>query len=297
MKKHYTLIMVCLSFAAFAQNSSPFINQESLDARGNTMLLGPCSKVAFMRFPYNRWYDKYYNEYLVDTISLHSFKPDLKDTEVLIFGATWCGDTQQNLPRFLKILEKAEVPNAKIRYVMVDNAQERYKQSPSHEEANWNIFRVPTFIILQKGVEIGRIIERPVESLERDLAKIIKNETYEPAYRAQTKVAQIVKAYPAKRIAQQLRNSIDEIKPLLRNSSEMNAYGYVLLGQKRYPEAIAVLEFNTIVYPQDANTFDSLAEAYLITGDKKRALQYYEKALQIDSNLISAKEKVERLRK
>ncbi len=51
MKKHYTLFLLCLSFAAFAQNSSPFINQESLDARGNTMLLGPCSKVAFMRYP------------------------------------------------------------------------------------------------------------------------------------------------------------------------------------------------------------------------------------------------------
>ena len=104
MKKHYTLFIVCLSFAAFAQNSSPFINQESLDARGNTMLLGPCSKVALMRYPYNRWYDKYYSEYTVDTISTQSFKTNTKDIEVLIFGASWCGDTQQNLPRFLKII-------------------------------------------------------------------------------------------------------------------------------------------------------------------------------------------------
>ncbi|GAB3517171.1 hypothetical protein GCM10027442_36060 [Emticicia fontis] len=289
--------MLCLSFAAFAQSSSPFINLESLDARGNTMLLGPCSKVAFMRLPYNRWHDKYYNEYQVDTITTQAFKPDLKDMEILIFGATWCGDTQQNLPRFLKILEKAELPNAKLRMVMVDNAQERYKQSPTHEEANWNIFRVPTFIILQKGKEIGRIIERPVETLEKDLARIISQQPYEPAYKAQAIVAKVVNTYPAKQLTKELENIREEIKPLLRNYSELNAYGYVLLAQKRYPQAIAVLELNTNVYPQEANTFDSLAEAYLIAGDKKQALYYYEKALQIDSNLVSAKEKVAELGK
>ncbi|MBA4851512.1 thioredoxin family protein [Emticicia sp. BO119] len=115
MKKHYTLFMVCLSFAAFGQSSSPFINLESLDAQGNTMLLGPCSEVVFMRYPYNRWYDKYYSEYTVDSSSAQSFKANTKDIEILIFGATWCGDTRQNLPRFLKILESVELPNAKLR--------------------------------------------------------------------------------------------------------------------------------------------------------------------------------------
>jgi tetratricopeptide (TPR) repeat protein len=297
MKKHYTLFLFCLSFAAFGQSSSYFINQESLDARGNTMLLGSCSKVALMRFPYNQWYDRFYNDYAVDTVTTQSFKADTKDIEVLIFAATWCGDTQQNLPRFLKILEKAEVPNAKIKMVMVDNAQGRYKQSPAHEEASRNIFRVPTFIILQKGIEIGRIIERPVESLEKDLAKIITHQTYKPAYRAQARVAHIVNTYPTKHIAQQLQFISNEVKPLLRNSSELNAYGYILLGQKRYLQAIAVLEFNTNVYPQEANTFDSLAEAYLIAGDKKTALYYYEKALMIDGNLVSAREMVGRLGK
>ena len=297
MKKHYTLLLLCLSFAAFTQNSNPFINQESLDSRGNTMLLGPCSKVALMRFPYNRWHDKFYSEYTVDTISTQSFKADIKDMEVLIFAATWCGDTQQNLPRFLKILEKAEIPNSKIRMVMVDNAQERYKQSPTHEEASRNIFRVPTFIVLKKGEEIGRIIERPVESLEKDLAKIVSHQPYQPAYKAQAKVAQIVNTSSTKQVAKELETIRGELKPLLRNYSELNAYGYVLLAQKRYPQAIAVLEFNTHVYPQEANTFDSLAEAYLIAGDKKKALSYYEKVVQIDDNLVSAKDKVKELRK
>ena len=297
MKKHYTLFIVCLSFATFAQNSSPFINQEAFDSRGNTMLLGPCSKAAFMRFPYNQWYDKFYNNYQVDSTTTQSLKEKTADIEVLTFAATWCGDTQQNLPRFLKVTEKAGIANAKLKFVMVDNAQERYKQSPTHEETGWNIFRVPTFIILKNGTEISRIIERPVESLEKDLSKIISREPYTPAYQAQNKIAQIVESHQAKQLPNELQNILSEIKPLLRNSSELNAYGYVLLAQKRYQQAIAVLEFNTNVYPQEANTFDSLAEAYLISGDKKKALYYYEKALQIDANLASAKEKVKELQK
>jgi hypothetical protein len=47
MKKHYILFLLCLGFGASAQNPSPFINQESLDSRGNTMLLGPCSKYYY----------------------------------------------------------------------------------------------------------------------------------------------------------------------------------------------------------------------------------------------------------
>lgn len=297
MKKHYTLFIVCLSFATFAQNSSQFINQEGLDARGNTMLLGPCAKAAFMRFPYNQWYDKFYNNYQVDSTTTQSFKEKTADIEILTFAATWCGDTQQNLPRFLKVAEKAGLPNAKLKFVMVDNAQKRYKQSPAHEETGWNIFRVPTFIILKNGVEIGRIIERPVESLEKDLSKIISREPYTPTYQAQNKIAQIVETHQAKQLPNELQNINTEIKPLLRNSSELNAYGYVLLAQKRYQQAIAVLALNTNVYPQEANTFDSLAEAYLISGDKKKALYYYEKALQLDANLTSAKEKIGELRK
>ncbi len=42
----------------------------------------------------------------------------------------------------------------------------RYKQAPKHEEQGLNIYRVPTFYCVLKNVEIGRIIEYPIESLD-----------------------------------------------------------------------------------------------------------------------------------
>jgi len=60
---------------------------------------------------------------------------------------------------------------------------------------------------------------------------------------------------------------------------DMNVYGYQLLGQKKYDEAIAVFKGNTAKYPQSWNTYDSLAEGYATKGDKKLALDNYSKAL------------------
>lgn len=65
----------------------------------------------------------------------------------------------------------------------------------------------------------------------------------------------------------------------LATEAEMNAYGYQLLGQKKIDEAIAVFEKNVRDYPDSWNTYDSLAEAYGVKGERKKSLEYYTKAL------------------
>ncbi len=65
---------------------------------------------------------------------------------------------------------------------MVSNKDSLYKKSPQHEEAGKNIVRVPTIIIEQKGTELGRIIEFPITSLEKDLLSILRKEKYQPNY-------------------------------------------------------------------------------------------------------------------
>jgi hypothetical protein len=65
----------------------------------------------------------------------------------------------------------------------------------------------------------------------------------------------------------------------MATEADMNQYGYNLLGQKKYDEAIAVFKGNTTKYPQSWNAYDSLAEGYANKGDKKLALDNYSKAL------------------
>jgi CubicO group peptidase (beta-lactamase class C family) len=67
------------------------------------------------------------------------------------------------------------------------------------------------------------------------------------------------------------------------SETRFNQLGYGLLGRKETAKAIAVLRFNTELYPDSANTWDSLAEAYEGSGDKERAIELYRKALDLIS--------------
>jgi hypothetical protein len=59
-----------------------------------------------------------------------------------------------------------------------------------------------------------------------------------------------------------------------------NEAGYGLLGRQEYVKAIAILKLNTELYPASANTYDSLAEAYMVSGDKAQAVAFYRKSLE-----------------
>ncbi|MBL7129052.1 MAG: serine hydrolase [Ignavibacteria bacterium] len=81
----------------------------------------------------------------------------------------------------------------------------------------------------------------------------------------------------------------------VRRDFEFNILGYTLIEEKLYDMAIAVFTINTKLFPNVANTFDSLAEAYMLSGDKESAIKYYKKALEVDPNFEHAKEMLEKL--
>lgn len=72
------------------------------------------------------------------------------------------------------------------------------------------------------------------------------------------------------------------------SEKEVNQLGYELLGERRFAAAIAVLELDTAAYPGSANTWDSLAEAHLESGDRERAIELYRKALAVDPKARNA---------
>ena len=61
--------------------------------------------------------------------------------------------------------------------------------------------------------------------------------------------------------------------------TDVNNYGYQLLGQKKTDEAIEVFRKNVKDHPASWNVYDSLAEGYATKGDKKLAVENYTKAL------------------
>jgi CubicO group peptidase (beta-lactamase class C family) len=65
------------------------------------------------------------------------------------------------------------------------------------------------------------------------------------------------------------------------SEGRLNRYGYELLFEGEYDRAIAILALNAEFYPESANCYDSLAEAYLTMGNRDRAIELYKKALEI----------------
>ena len=82
---------------------------------------------------------------------------------------------------------------------------------------------------------------------------------------------------------------------LFVGESDINGFGYSLLRKRQVNEAIAVLKLNVEMYPQSANVYDSLGEAYALAGDKENAIENYRKALAIDPTMESAKQALKKL--
>jgi tetratricopeptide (TPR) repeat protein len=75
----------------------------------------------------------------------------------------------------------------------------------------------------------------------------------------------------------------------------INQLGYTLLREKKYTEAIAVFTLNVEMYPKSANTYDSLAEAYMMSGNKELAIKNYKKSLELDPSNRNAIEMLKTL--
>lgn len=59
---------------------------------------------------------------------------------------------------------------------------------------------------------------------------------------------------------------------------------------------INVLSFATTIYPESANLWDSLAEGYLYTGDKKKAVLSFEKSLELNPQNQNALNRIKELK-
>ena len=78
-------------------------------------------------------------------------------------------------------------------------------------------------------------------------------------------------------------------------AAELNRVGYALLEAGRVEEAIKVFQLNIEAYPADANSYDSLAEAYAAKGEKVLAIKNYAKSLELDPTNTNAVERLNQL--
>lgn len=68
---------------------------------------------------------------------------------------------------------------------------------------------------------------------------------------------------------------------------KFNQAGYDLMNSKQMESALFVFQLNTKLYPKSANTWDSLAEGYWKSGKTDKAIEYYNKAIELDPHGVT----------
>ncbi len=77
--------------------------------------------------------------------------------------------------------------------------------------------------------------------------------------------------------------------------SAVNTIGYRYIRANDLDKAFELLKLNTEYFPDAFNTWDSLAEVYMLKGEKDLAVKYYKKSLELNPNNTNAVEQIKKL--
>lgn len=114
-------------------------------------------------------------------------------------------------------------------------------------------------------------------------------------------ISKIIKATMGKSGTQVAFSKFQELvkpksKSVYLGEFEVNQVGYLFLTKNAHEEAIQVFEFNVSQHPRSANAHDSLAEAYLKSGNKAMAIKHYEQSLKLNPKNENAKKMLAEVR-
>jgi thiol-disulfide isomerase/thioredoxin len=108
--------------------------------------------------------------YKPDTATLNALERNKKTIQYVVFGGTWCEDTQFILPKFFKLQEMSGVPDDAVSFFGVN----REKKSFASIAEAFNIKNVPTIIVMKDGKELGRVVEYgKTGNWDKELAEIL----------------------------------------------------------------------------------------------------------------------------
>ena len=121
------------------------------------------------------------------------------------------------------------------------------------------------------------------------------------SYTPQAPLAEVVRsAVLEKKDVEAARRAIrsykaDPVNAYTNFEAALNRLGYTLTEEKQVDSAIQVFQLNVESYPDSANVYDSLAEAYAIHGDRDLAIQNYQKSVALNPHNQGGKDALHRL--
>ncbi|MGB7062177.1 MAG: serine hydrolase [Candidatus Zixiibacteriota bacterium] len=96
--------------------------------------------------------------------------------------------------------------------------------------------------------------------------------------------------------------AIEQYREMKRNETEfsesaLNTLGYQLLGIKKSRAAIEIFKLNVEAYPESFNVYDSLGEAYMMSGEDSLAVESYRRSLELNPENVNAQQMIDKIKK
>ena len=208
---------------------------------------------------YSHWYNEGYADFQLKEKD-YNWAENLKDDTVEIYMGTWCGDSQEWVPRFVKLWDELGLDREQLKFTALYGSGDNYKQSPNGEEKGLNIHRVPTFIFKQDGKEYARIVESPSTDLLTDVAQIALGYPSAPNYAGANYILYTLDSMGIEGIFKDINAVFRTCYYKTGKYTELNTLGHVLSAANRLEEASLVFEFNTHYYPGNWRVHESFAE-------------------------------------
>ena len=125
-----------------------------------------------------KWFPKNYDSYKSDIFLSENNFDNIDNFIIELYMGVKCHDSEREIPRLIKILDEINFPDNQLNIFLL----KRDKTSDYEYEKGKNITNTPTIIFYKDSIEINRIVEFPIETLERDIYKIINEIEYKNAY-------------------------------------------------------------------------------------------------------------------
>lgn len=283
MKQFFAFAFFFICHTAMAQN-------QYKDENGNNHYWGTIEVADLQQEGFQDWYNKSMENYIPEDDE--QVKSAMKEVDVLIYLGTWCGDSKNWVPKFIKKWESMGLPLNRIKMVAVHNQDELYKQAPDKSEVRHHLHRVPTFVFTKNDKEIGRIVESPVNSLDTDIAQIALGIPSTPNYKAVSFIDKWLQEEGIDSISLKGTEIYRKIYRLVSYPGELNTYAKKLYYDGKKELAIEILEINTYIFRYEPFVHNNLGKYYMKEGKNELARKCFVKSLQLDLENVFALEQL-----
>ncbi len=170
MKKTFLLIAIAAASTTTVKAQTTYTS--TVDDKNVTIYKGIVTKYDIQKdHAFDGWYPGNQKAYSPEPAVLAAMQEAKGKLQFVVFGGTWCEDTQFILPKFFKLQELGGVPDSTVSFFAVD----RSKKTLGNIADAFKITNVPTIIVMKDGKEINRLVEYgKTGKWDTELAEMLK---------------------------------------------------------------------------------------------------------------------------